>query len=194
MLLEGRAAGPGASGPAGGRGSADRLSPESVGCDIFSWRSILVFFFRGNRQPCGPASEFFSGSSAVASAVRSSVYADNAWGSSVVMTEILHLTGTGRNAGRAGGTSRASARNATIGTQRIVRDTICDLFGTIPPAGSRTGRPTGLIPSVRCVRRGALRLKPDYFRISFSQRSSDVRSSSWYLKVSSQPQPWPPDG
>ena len=51
-------------------------------------------------------------------------------------------------------------------------------------------------PSVRCVRRGALRLRlrPDYFRISFSQRSSDVRSSSWYLKVSSQPQPWPPDG
>lgn len=83
------------------------LSPESVGCDIFSWRSILVYFPRSNRQPCGPASEFFSGSSAVASAVRSSVYADNAWGSSVVTTEILHLAGTGRNAGRAGGTSRA---------------------------------------------------------------------------------------
>lgn len=90
---------------------------------------------------------------------------------------------------------RTSARSATIGTQRIVRDTICDLFGTIPPAGSRTGRPTGLIPSVRCVRqRGAATATRDYFRISFSQRSSDVRSSSWYLKVSSQPQPWPPDG
>lgn len=107
VLLEGRAAGPEASGPAGGRGSADRLSPESVGCDIFSWRSILVCFPRSNRQPCGPASEFFSGSSAVASAVRSSVYADNAWGSSVVTAEISRLAGTGRNAGRAGETSRA---------------------------------------------------------------------------------------